>query len=125
MPTPLLFPYGPFQPLGLITVATAGTPVPLTQNIGVYYSDVGKSEYAISFQTIIFQAPSTNTGAIYIVVAGGSANNSDSIIYTLASGATWSFSADAQSKNRFGLQSFWIDAATSGNAVQVSVYMAG
>ena len=125
MPTPLLFPYGPFQPLGLITVSTVGTPVSLATNIGQYYTATGKSEYAVSFNQLIFQATSGNTGAIILVVAGGSASNADSIIYQIAPGATWVLGADAQSKNRYDLNCVWVDTATNGNSVQVCGITAG
>ncbi len=125
MPTPLLFPWGPFQPLGLITVAVAGVPVPLTQNIGTYYSSTGKSEYSMNFNQIWIYASSGNTGNIYLVVPGGSANNSDSIIWQLAPGGFIFIGGDAPSRNTFDLNSFWIDSATGGNSAQITGYVGG
>ena len=125
MPTPLLFPYGPFQPLGLITVATPGTPVPLSQNIGVYYSSVGKSEYALQFNQVLIQATLANTGNIVLVVPGGSINNTDSIIFTLGPGSYLFLGGDAPARNTFDLNSFWIDSNVGGSSAQVTGYTGG
>lgn len=120
MPTPILVPYGPFQPLGLITVTTAGTPVPLTQNIGTYYAAEGKSEYALQFNQIWIFAPATNTGALYLVLPGQPATNTDAIIWQLAPGTSIQIGSDSPARNVYGLNSFWLDAATSGNTAQVT-----
>jgi hypothetical protein len=125
MPTPILVPYGPFQPLGLITVAAAGTPVPLTQNIGTYYAAEGKSEYAMQFDKIMVFAPTTNTGLIFMVLPGQPATNTDAIIWQLAPGTSFIFDSDSPARNMFGLNSFWIDAATSGNTAQVTGVVGG
>lgn len=125
MPTPLLVPYGPFQPLGLITVAAAGTPVPLSQNIGTYYTATGKSEFAMSFNQVWVYASTTNTGNIYLVAPGQPASNTDAIIWQLAPGAFIFIGADSPVRNHFDLNSFMIDAATSGNTAQVTGYVGG
>lgn len=125
MPTPLLVPYGPFWPLGLITVTTAGTPVSLSQNVGAYYTATGKSEYAASFNQIWVFASSTNTGNIYLVAPGQPASNTGAIIWQLAPGGFIFIGADATSRNRYDLNSFMIDTATNGNTAQVTGVVGG
>lgn len=125
MPTPLLVPYGPFWPLGLITVTTAGTPVHLDVNIGNYYSATGKSEYGASFNQIWVYASTTNTGNIYLVSPGQNASNTGAIIWTLAPGGFIFIGADSPARNMYGLNSFDIDATTSGNSAQVTGVVGG
>lgn len=121
MPTPFFVPYGPFQPLGLITVTTAGTPVALDSNLASnYYSAKGKSEYAISFNQIWLKATSTNTGNIYLVLPGQVASNTSAIIWALGPGEFIFIGADALSRNNYGLNAFMLDATTSGNTVLVT-----
>ena len=125
MPTPLLVPYGPFWPLGLITVASAGTPVALSVNIGQYYTATGKSEYAACFSQIWVFASSGNTGNIYLVSPGGSKNNSGSIIWPLAPGQYIYVGGDFLARNTFDLNSFMIDADNGGATCQVTGYVGG
>lgn len=125
MPSPIITPYGPFQPLGLITVTTAGTPVSLSQNIGAYYSATGKSEYAMCFNQIWVLASSTNTGNIYLTSPGQPASNTSAIIWQLAPGAFVFIGADSPSRNMYDLNSFSIDATTNGNSAQVTGIVGG
>lgn len=125
MPTPILTPYGPFQPLGLITVATPGTPVKLSTNIGDYYTATGKSEYAMYFNQIWIKAASTNTGNIYLVLPGQPASNTDAIIWALGPGEFIFVGADSPSRNMYGLNSFMLDADTAANAAQVTGVVGG
>jgi hypothetical protein len=124
MPTPILAPYG-LQPLGLITVAAAGTPVPLWTNIGTYYTTTGASEYAMFFNQIWVRASAGNTGAIYLVAPGQPASNTDAIIWYLEPGEFIFIGADSPARNMYGLDSFAIDAATSGNTAQVTGIVGG
>lgn len=125
MPTPLLVPYGPFWPLGLITVTAAGTPVSLSQNIGPYYTATGKSEYAASFNQIWVFASTTNTGNIYLVSPGQPASNTGAIIWQLAPGGSVIIGADSLARNMYDLNSFMIDTATNGNTAQVTGVVGG
>lgn len=120
MPTPIFVPYGPFQPLGLITVVNEGTPVSLASNIGPYFTATGKSEYAQSFNQVWIRASSTNTGAIYLVAPGQTAANTDAIIWYLLPGEFILIGSDALSRNTYDLGCMLIDAATSGNSCQVT-----
>lgn len=120
MPTPILNPYSGFQPLGLIVVSAVGTPVPLSQNIGSYYSATGKSEYALQFGQFMLRATATNTGAIYLVSPGQPASNTDAIIWFLLPGESLIINEDSDSRNSYSLDSFQIDAATNGNSVLVT-----
>jgi hypothetical protein len=120
MPTPIFIPFSGFQPLGLITVAAAGTPVSLSVNVGAYYTASGRSEYAMQFGQIWLRATSTNTGAIYLVTPGQPATNTDAIIWALLPGEYIFIGGDSDSRNSYSLESFMIDAATSGNSVQVT-----
>jgi hypothetical protein len=125
MPTPILVPYGPFQPLGLITVTTPGTPIPIYQNIGSYYTATGASAYAMSFNQVWIRATAANTGAIYLVAPGGSLNNTGSIIWYLNPGEYIFIGADALSRNTYALGDFLIDGATTGNSCTVTGIVGG
>jgi hypothetical protein len=120
MPTPVPMPYGPFQPLGTITVATAGTPVALNVNLGQYYTQTGKSEYAMSWSQLWIRAASTNTGALYLVTPGQTATNTDSIIWYLLPGEYIFIGSDALSRNTYSFNDLMIDAATNGNSCIVT-----
>lgn len=116
-------PYGPYWPLGQITVATPGTPVPMTQNLnakGLSYTQTGGSEYAAAFNQIWVQAGTANTNNIYIVVQGGNKNDTNSIVFALAPGQYIFIGTSAQDRNTFGLGDFLIDADTANNFAQVT-----
>lgn len=120
MPTPVICQYGPFQPLGLITVATAGTTVALTVNIGLAFTGAGSSEYGMSFHALYFTTPSTNTGNIYLVLPGQTAANTDAIILAIPPSTTFTMTAAAQVRNFLSLECMVIDTDTGGNKVQVT-----
>lgn len=121
MPTPFFVPYGPFQPLGLITVTTAGTPVGIDTNLASnYYSATGKSEYAITLNQVWVKATSTNTGNIYLVLPGQPASNTGAIIWALGPGEFIFIGSDALSRNTYGFNSFMLDATTNGNSAIVT-----
>lgn len=116
-------PYGPYWPLGRITVATPGTPVPLTQNLnaaGLAYVPTGTSQYAAAFNQILVRAAVANTANIYIVVPGGSKNDTNSIIAFLQPGEFIYIGNSARNLNTFGLTDFLIDADTAANYAQVT-----
>lgn len=124
MPTPIFNPYG-IQPLGLITVATVGTPVSLSSLIGPYYTAQGKSEYAMSFCQIWVRASTANTGVIYLTAPGQAASNTGAILWFLNPGEYIFIGADAPSRNQFSLESFSLDTATNGNSAIVTGLVGG
>lgn len=118
--TSLPVPYGPFQPLGLITITTVGTPVAINVNLGAYYTSTGKSEYAMSFNQLWLRATSSNTGAIYLMAPGQTSTNTGMIIWYLLPGEYIFIGGDALSRNTYDLGCMQIDAATDGNSVTVT-----
>ncbi len=116
-------PYGPYWPLGQIAVAVPGTPEPLTQNLddkGKSYTQTGSSEYAAQFNQIWLQAGSENTGNVYVVAQGGTKNDTNSIIFSLAPGQYVFIGNSSLNRNTFGLGDFLIDADTADNYVQAT-----
>lgn len=116
-------PNGPFWPLGPITVATPGTPVPLTQNLnalGQSYTSTGSSAYAAAFNQWLLQAGAANTGNIYLIYPGGSKADPNTIILALIPGQFYALSTSARNGNVFGLNDFVIDADTANDFVQVT-----
>lgn len=92
--------------VGEKTVATAGTAVQVsTADTAVY--------------DILFQAPSGNTGAVYI---GLSDVDSTTYIVTLAKGESWATSGSigGPSAGQFILSDYWVDAATNGDKVNIA-----
>lgn len=123
MPTPLKVPYGPFWPLGLITVAAVGTPAQLAQNIGTYYTQAGGSEYAAAFNQFYIRASLTNTGNIYLVAPGQPASNTGAILIILAPGEFVFLGSASWNLNVMGLGAFELDADTNGNSAQVTGFV--
>jgi hypothetical protein len=129
MATKILNPFSGFQPLGTITVATAGVPVLLSQNIGTYYSAASGgpkgSEYAMQFGQLWLRASAANTGNIYLVHPGQPATNTDAIIWYLEPGEFLFIGSDSPSRNSYSLESFELDADTGGNTVLVTGVIGG
>lgn len=116
-------PYGPFWPLGRLTVATPGVPVPMTQNlnaIGLTYTQGGTAQYAASFNQLWLRAAVGNTGNTYLVVQGGSKSDTNSIVIFLAPGEFIYIGDSANNRNTFGFNDFLVDADTAGNYLQAT-----
>jgi len=86
----------------------------------MYYSATGKSEFTFQWQQVWLAASTSNNGNIYLVTPGQPATNTSAIIWKLGPGATLFLGAGYQTRNGFDLNSFWLDADTSGNTVQVT-----
>lgn len=136
--------FGPDWPLGLITVATSGTPVNIMSVVDSTNRNapqtatpttagaVGGNEYSVLCQQIIFQAIKSvgpavdNTGAIYIVrapVGTGTGNKADSgaIIKILQPGETFFLSSAPLKAEEFGPYRYSIDADTNGDGCLVTL----
>jgi hypothetical protein len=114
---------GPFYPFGAITVATPGTPVPLSQNFTTQqqaYLPTGNSEYALNFNQLYVYAPTSNTGNIYLVAQGGSKTITNSILFILPPGQFFFFGTAAPNRNVFGVLDIWVDADTASNTCQAT-----
>lgn len=88
--SPLNLPVVGAWPFGFITT-TAGTPVPITKNIGAQVQKPGGGGTALStfsqkVQQLIFMAPTANTGAVYILKRGYSKTQTNGIIAILNPG---------------------------------------
>lgn len=116
-------PNGPFYPFGLITVAAAGTPVPLYQNFTaqqLLYLSTGTSEYSLRVNQLWVLATATNTGNIYLISPGGSKNVSNSILFVIPPGGSFFINVPAIARNTIGMNDLTIDADTGGNTVRIT-----
>lgn len=137
--------FGPDFPLGNIVVAAAGTPVSIMSLVdpsgvndpsAATPGTAAADEYTVSFHQIIFQAIkagagppaiTNNAGLTYILrkgAAGGTGNKTDlgTLIKTLAPGETFAYppNPSAMSKNCMNGYRYFVDADTTGDAVQVT-----
>lgn len=107
--------------LGAVRVTTPGTPVlvPPPENWG------GGGKY--SCHAVLFQALSTNVGAVYIGNQGMVAAAPDYagvmvVLLTPTDASVMSFSIGLpNAPNALNLDEFWIDAANAGDGVLVSL----
>jgi hypothetical protein len=112
-------PTNPF-PLGVSTVAVAGTAVKITGN----FTDLDN----ITAQRLIIEALAGNTGVVYVIVepsappwtlpGGGTTSGADTTTYlnvirVLAKGETWEVPAYMMNEIRLG--QFYVDVATNGD----------
>jgi hypothetical protein len=137
-------PQGPDWPLGLIVVASAGTPVGIMSlvdptNVGSPATATpgtsGAPEYTPRAQQIIFQGVKAgasnglqnNTGNIYICRkgVGGAGNHNDygSIVATLAAGQTLVLGSAPLNRNVYSPYRYYIDADNSGDSCLVTLIM--
>lgn len=136
---------GPDWPLGLIVVATPGTPVgimslvdpsglnnPATPTPGT----PGAGEYSVRANRIVFQGfkgnagtgLTNNTGNVYVVrkgVGSGTGNRADygSIVAVVTPGATVEFIPSAKIKDAFGPYRYSIDADNASDAALVTLFI--
>lgn len=78
--TAWITPSGGFWPLGKITVASAGTPVPLTNNVGAQAE--GSMKMARRCRAFIFSGPLTTTLGknIYVLKAGATSKSQTNMV---------------------------------------------
>lgn len=127
--------YGPDWPLGLITVATSGSPVNIMSVVDSANTDApgtatpgtaGAAEYSPNCQQIIFTAIKStgpvvdNTGAIYVVrapVGTGTGNKADTgaIVAIIQPGGTFTLGGPPAARQEFSPYRYWIDADTNGD----------
>lgn len=148
MPTQsvMLDQFGPDWPLGMIVVATPGTPVSIMSlvdsasvnapNTATTTGTAGEYEYSPSVQQIIFQAVKAgashgvqnNTGNIYIVRKGvqGAGNRDDygAMVFSLAPGANLFLSSAPLERNVFSPYRYFVDADTAGDSALVTLIIA-
>jgi hypothetical protein len=126
-------PMGPIYPLGLISVATAGTPVALSANVaittalGTPLTGVpGLTKVGVPSQVqanqIKINAPSTNTGDVFLVFKSqaASAGSGTSVIVVIPKGQERTVGAPAGS-SPFQVDKFGLDAATNGDGAYVTL----
>lgn len=109
---------GPHYGLGRINVAVPGTPAPLNQNFTTN-DPFASSAVPASANTLIFSAPATNTGTVFVVFKGGTKTNLNSIVLSIAPGQTVELSIAAPA-NIFSLAEYLIDANNAGDGCYVS-----
>ena len=120
MASPFGSPSGPLYPLGPIAVATPGTPVPLSQNVPITTAFGTSTSPAPMVATkLIFSAPSSNTGLIYLCFKGGSKALGNSVILALIPGQVFILESP-QLSNPFMLNQLVIDADVATNFVYVT-----
>jgi hypothetical protein len=142
------FKSGPDWPLGLIAVATPGTPVgimslvdpnsynaPETATATEPAGAAQQDEYTSVFQQIVFQAfkagashgLTNNTGNVYIMRKGvqGAGNRDDygAMVTVIAPGNTWVLSSSARNRNEFSGYRYYIDADNASDACLVTGYV--
>lgn len=134
---------GPDWPLGVIVVATPGTPVNIMSlvdsasvnapNTATTVGTAKEQEYTARCNQIQFQAfkkgsshgLALNTGNIYIVRQGvqGAGNRDDygAIVWVLQPGQTWSLGSPAANRNGFSPYRYYIDADNASDAALVTL----
>jgi hypothetical protein len=118
---------GPIYDLGLITVASSGTPVALNTNVAITTS-FGSSTSAtnaglpaspapICANQVMVMAPSTNSGDIQLVwkTQGASSGNGVSVILNVPKGQMVKLESP-QLSNPFQIDRFGIDGTTNDKA---------
>ena len=132
---------GPDWPLGLVTVATPGTPVPIMSLVdsGLIWApqtatsySVIVPEYTVRFQQIWFQAlragashgTASSTGNVYILRKGvqGAGNRDDygALVYVLGSGLNFFLGSAASNRDVFNPYRYYIDADNAGDGALIT-----
>lgn len=132
---------GPDWPLGLIVVASAGTPVSIMSLVDATNVNdpstatpgtSGANEYTERAQQIIFQGfkasgsgLGNNTGNIYICRKGaqgaGNRNDYGSIVACIAPGQTFVLASAALDRNVFNPYRYFVDADTANDSCLVTL----
>jgi hypothetical protein len=132
---------GPDWPLGLITVAAAGTPVGVMSVLDAAAgseteSSIFDPEFTPRCQQLIFQAVKStapfvpNVGVVYILrkpAAGGTGNRTDTgtIVKILAASETFILADPALTGNALSPYRYLIDADNAGDGCIVTAFVAG
>lgn len=112
-----------FQPLGLITITTAGTPVALSINCGTLGGGVGGTPQnpplpGSPFRQIVLSCPAANTLLVYLLPRGSVAStNPGNIITVIGPGQTVPVPYGGPFENGILPENFVVDADTSGSKV--------
>ena len=115
------------MPFGARTVAAAGTPVVLFTSVEVPRAAAGVWPARVS--RIRIEALNSNTGLIYVGVAGMVKATMVKVIATIAAPGgnpivnALEFDALAFGANNYRLQDYWIDAAVNGEGVIRTVWV--
>lgn len=123
MATPFGSPTGPIFPLGLLTVATAGTPIPLTTNVsGNTAFGTPASPSLICANQIIICNPSGSLSDVQLCYVGQAAasGSGTSVILNIPMGTTLKLEAPNLS-NPFQINRLRLDATTSGAAAYITL----
>lgn len=135
---------GPDWPLGLILVATPGTPVQITSLVDATGVNdpatntpgtAGANEYTVRANQIIFQGfkagashgLANNTGNVYVVrfaaKGAGSGNRDDPgvIVACITTGTTFRLEASAQNRDVFSPYRYYIDADNASDGALVTL----
>lgn len=111
-------PKGPHYGLGRINVAVPGTSVPLSQNFSIN-EPFALSPVPLAFNTLIFKAPITNVGTVFVCFRGGNKALLNTVVGDIAPGASFVLSI-AFPQNIFSLGEYVVDANSAGDGVFVS-----
>lgn len=123
--------YGPVWPLGFIAVAAPGTPVCINKLVspsGEHTSSDPNTTQADRAQQLIFQAvkpgvahgTQPNAGNIYLVMKGGSRDDTGLILITITPGQTFFLSSAPLNVNVLGLEWFYVDSDNAGDGAFVT-----
>jgi len=118
----MAIPGGTPAPLGLVTVTTSGTPVPITANFANMAADgiLPGVELACKLN---FMPKLTNTGNVYVGKAGMDIATGEGVLFELAPGQGWPL-GEQGGPNIYNVHDFWLDADQDGDQCYVS-YEAG
>lgn len=135
--TPFVIPTGGFWPLGKITIATAGTPVPINTNVGAQGQGTSQGagqplKMSSRIRGLMFSQPLTTTTGkkIYVMKAGYKATQTNGIIAVITCGTSTVAATDPQpillppgcllDGAMPTIDFFTLDADESGASVQVT-----
>lgn len=118
----MAIPGGNPAPLGLVTVTTSGTPVPITANFANMALD-GIMPGVELANKINFMPDLANGGEIFVGKKGIVIATGVGVLFKLAAGQGWSLGS-AEGPNIYNVHEFWLDASVSGDKCYVS-YEAG
>ena len=112
---------GPVYPLGLFTVATAHTVIPLSTNVAITagFGTAGSAAPAY-FDSVKIMAPSANTGDVYLVFKTQAANGAGgtSVVLLCPKGQERELTA-TNTGQPFSLDQFGVDADNNGDKAYV------
>lgn len=119
MGLPFVNPTTGIWPFGVIRPVAAGTPVPITQNIG---SQRQKSPhlYANKVLQVTFIVPTANTGVVYLLKPGYTKAQTNGLIRTILPGSEpVTIPEGVFFPGGLMPDDIWVDVDTTGDGVQV------